>query len=693
MRIKDFVNESGFGYREAFDEFKDEAVERFKQQGVSGLYKFFMDKFGVEKSQDSFNEFVDDWKQWQAENDDNPQDALDDFIDFYYETYYAQNKDDIKKRLTASVGGGAGGGGAGGGAGGAGGAGAGGSGGASAGGNGGATSSGGDGGSADGGSSGDSSAPSSDSTPSSDAPVSRGFAFLGSMVPGKKKKKKKKKSNVKFGKGIYDSLNHMDPCPKTKSRGCQCEALNQISESEETVKAICNLEHTEGDVEGVIKFKQKPGKATIIKGIIKGLTPGKHGFHIHEFGDLSDGCDSAGGHYNPDGVDHGSLQEGHVGDLGNIVADQSGTSRFQIKAERVILSDVVGRAIVVHADEDDLGKGGDEESLKTGNAGDRLGCGVIRLRKVVEEAFERRVSDKHFNRNELPQIRIPDIQKSPFTFREGVLNPYLIKPVQSQRVEGLAEDAERGFFEDDYRPLILDKDNYLVNGHHRLDAANILGLKEVRVAKVDATINELMQHFQHKISYDKVMENKINSKDMKAKDLLYLKFKKSLVEADIPENMFGVNEYDILDMFLSKDNVDKVFGNVNRGTPDGKHEGVRNLKLYLKKAGIFDDSRGGGIAYKNLNFGRINTDQIGEKKMENLMLYARQLADNTNKVTEVAEEMRNIILNNPVPSQNDLTGITKKQKEFVALRAKQIQMIKAINNLIKEVFGISVGAR
>ena len=80
----------------------------------------------------------------------------------------------------------------------------------------------------------------------------------------------------------------------------------------------------------------------------------------------------------------------YVGDLGNIVKDLTAHSKILIQAERVILPDVVGRAIVV-ADEDDLGKGGDEESLKTGNAGDRLGCGVIRLRKVVEEAFERRV--------------------------------------------------------------------------------------------------------------------------------------------------------------------------------------------------------------------------------------------------------------------------------------------------------------
>ena len=176
---------------------------------------------------------------------------------------------------------------------------------------------------------------------------------------------------------IFDAIQQIEPCPRTKSTGCQCDRLDIMSEAEETIKAIAQLEHTVGDVQGAIKFKQKPGQPTIIKGIVKGLTPGKHGFHIHEYGDLSDGCDSAGGHYNPDGVDHGNLKQGHVGDLGNIVADKSGTARFQLKAERVILKDVVGRAIVIHADADDLGKGGDEESLKTGNAGARIACGII----------------------------------------------------------------------------------------------------------------------------------------------------------------------------------------------------------------------------------------------------------------------------------------------------------------------------
>ena len=689
MKIKELIKETGLGYREAFDIFKKDAVGRFKKQGVAGLYKFFIDKFKLEKSTDAFAEFVEDWKEWQKENAGNVEDALDEFIDFYYETFYATNKDEIKKSIMASAGGGGGGGAGGGaGAGGSGGASGGAGGSASSGGNGGSTSSSGDGGSADGGGSGDSSAPSSDSAPSNDAPAIRGGGFFfGSLSPYKKsKKKKKKKKKFKFGGGIYKEMNQMAPCPRTKSRGCQCESLKSISEAEETVKAICNLEHTEGDVEGIIKLKQKSGGPTIIKGIIKGLKPGKHGFHIHEYGDLSDGCDSAGGHYNPDGVDHGSLQQGHVGDLGNLVADNSGTARFQIKAERVDLSgdrSVVGRAIVVHEDEDDLGKGGDAESLKTGNAGARLGCGVIRLRKVIEEKFERGISDKHFDRNQLPQIRKPDVEKSDFTFAEGKILTRLIKPVQSQRVEGLAESAEKGFFEDDYRPLIIDKNCYLVNGHHRLDAAHILGLTEVRALQVDASIEELMDHFKHKISYDKVMENKININNMKLSDFLYLKFKNSLLEDKMPLGKFGVNEFDILDFFLGSSNVKRIFGNVRRGTPDGKHEGVRVLKIVLSNMKIFDPVKGAGMRYQ-LN----NVENLDNNKMRNMSMFADNLADNVNEMTENANEMRNLMLDNPInPSREVLQKIKELQSEFVTLRGQQIEMIKGLDNLISGIFG------
>jgi Cu/Zn superoxide dismutase len=304
---------------------------------------------------------------------------------------------------------------------------------------------------------------------------------------------------------IFDAIQEITPCPRTKSKGCQCERLESISETEQTINAICTLEHADDNVEAVIKFIQKPGKPTIIKGIVKGLTPGKHGFHIHEFGDLSDGCASAGGHYNPEGVDHGSLQQGHVGDLGNIIADKLGTARFQLKAKRVELSDVVGRAVVIHADEDDLGLGGDAESLKTGNAGDRVGCGVIRLKEVVEEAYSRSVSDKHFDRNQLPQINRNDVEESDFDFNEGKISLSKLKPVQSQRVDGYDKKAEDVFLNDKDKPFIIDKEGYIINGHHRYDAANILGIKRVKAIKINADIEDVMNYFNHKTSDKEVM--------------------------------------------------------------------------------------------------------------------------------------------------------------------------------------------
>ena len=171
-------------------------------------------------------------------------------------------------------------------------------------------------------------------------------------------------------------------CPRTKAKECSCSKVKSITEALDTTVAQCLLAHSDS-VKGSILLIQAPGTPTLIKGTITGLEPGEHGFHIHEYGDMSDGCKSMGGHYNPDGVTHGDINAGHVGDLGNITADKSGTAKFSIEAKRVdLLGDrsVIGRGIVVHADKDDLGKGGDAESLKTGNAGDRLACGVITIR-------------------------------------------------------------------------------------------------------------------------------------------------------------------------------------------------------------------------------------------------------------------------------------------------------------------------
>ena len=114
------------------------------------------------------------------------------------------------------------------------------------------------------------------------------------------------------------------------------------------------------------------------------LEPGLHGFHIHEAGNLEEGCKSCCAHFNPLNKEHGGPDDGkerHLGDLGNIVADKNGKCVQSITDKYLQLRgykyNIIGRSVVVHEKPDDLGKGGNAESKKTGNAGARIGCGVI----------------------------------------------------------------------------------------------------------------------------------------------------------------------------------------------------------------------------------------------------------------------------------------------------------------------------
>ena len=418
---------------------------------------------------------------------------------------------------------------------------------------------------------------------------------------------------------IFDAIQQITPCPKTKSTGCQCDKLEGITEAEQTIQAIVELEHIVGDIEGFVKLKQKANGPTIIKGILKGLEPGKHGFHIHEFGDLSDGCKSAGGHYNPEGVEHGGLSQGHVGDLGNIVADQSGTARFQIKAERVELSDVVGRAIVIHADEDDLGKGGDEESLKTGNAGDRLACGVIRLREVVEEDYNRSISDKHFDRDQLPQINRTDVENSDFNYKEGKISLSNLKPVQSQRVHGYDKKAEQVFLQDIDKPFIIDKNGYIINGHHRYDAANILGIKRVKAIKIDADIEDVMNHFAHTSSnvevmdenyFKKLLQEKMLEGDDQYPDITQSKKEEIISEWEWQESLIKIGNGMLIIPAQKQD------GTMHR-KPDGKGGSIpydiNDILLIDKDYNVLDDHTDIEKLLDN-NFGIIQGENFADGK-------------------------------------------------------------------------------
>uniref|UniRef100_A0AA49QCL1 Superoxide dismutase [Cu-Zn] n=1 Tax=Tor putitora TaxID=210638 RepID=A0AA49QCL1_TORPU len=147
-------------------------------------------------------------------------------------------------------------------------------------------------------------------------------------------------------------------------------------------KAVCVLKGT-GEVTGTVHFEQENDRSPVkLSGEITGLTPGKHGFHVHAFGDNTNGCISAGPHFNPHDKTHGGPTDSvrHVGDLGNVIAGDNGVAKIDIVDAVVTLSgehSIIGRTMVIHEKEDDLGKGGNDESLKTGNAGGRLACGVI----------------------------------------------------------------------------------------------------------------------------------------------------------------------------------------------------------------------------------------------------------------------------------------------------------------------------
>ncbi len=137
-------------------------------------------------------------------------------------------------------------------------------------------------------------------------------------------------------------------------------------------------------ITGIIKLKNRKKRCNI-KYDIKGLADGKHGFHIHKCGDMSKGCETGCEHFNPFNKNHGGphSQERHAGDLGNIIS-LNGVSKGSITVKDISCDpktkiSIVGRMFVIHEDEDDLGKGGDEESLKTGNAGKRIACSIIGL--------------------------------------------------------------------------------------------------------------------------------------------------------------------------------------------------------------------------------------------------------------------------------------------------------------------------
>ena len=138
-------------------------------------------------------------------------------------------------------------------------------------------------------------------------------------------------------------------------------------------------------IKGSVLFTEDVKNNTVIIKIqLTGLKKnGFHGFHIHESGDLTSKCESMCAHFNPYGKTHGcpGMKNRHVGDLGNLETDAYGSSNYTIIDNMIKLrgskANILGRGLIIHADKDDCGQGGDEASLKNGNAGKRIACAII----------------------------------------------------------------------------------------------------------------------------------------------------------------------------------------------------------------------------------------------------------------------------------------------------------------------------
>jgi superoxide dismutase, Cu-Zn family len=155
----------------------------------------------------------------------------------------------------------------------------------------------------------------------------------------------------------------------------------QHTTSEKIQRAVCLIYPTQGNtVTGTVIFTQTETGVKVVADL-QGLSKGKHGFHIHECGDCSSiDASSAGGHFNPEGKNHGAPTSAmrHEGDMGNVEADEMGKAHLDYIDSMISLEgphSIIGRSIIVHKSEDDL------KTQPTGNAGTRVACGVIGISK------------------------------------------------------------------------------------------------------------------------------------------------------------------------------------------------------------------------------------------------------------------------------------------------------------------------
>lgn len=154
-------------------------------------------------------------------------------------------------------------------------------------------------------------------------------------------------------------------------------------EKKEAIAIIHQAGDYKGKITGTVAFIPE-GDGVKIVADVEGLSPGKHGIHLHEKSDLSSpDLKSAGPHFNPGGKKHGGpdSEEHHAGDLGNIEVDSNGHGHLEIISHDLSIENagngVVGHSVIIHANEDDL------KSQPAGNSGARIAGGAINLRNAA----------------------------------------------------------------------------------------------------------------------------------------------------------------------------------------------------------------------------------------------------------------------------------------------------------------------
>lgn len=168
-----------------------------------------------------------------------------------------------------------------------------------------------------------------------------------------------------------------------QAHGHDQDAANSLQELSELVAVIRPL--GEQEISGTVRFQKVPGGVKIIADIEGLEANSKHGFHLHEFGDISgQGAMGAGDHFNPESLPHGMPDnpQRHAGDFGNLTADSDGKATAELTVKNISLAEktpILGRALIIHSKQDD-------GSQPSGNSGARIAAGVVGISMSNDEA-------------------------------------------------------------------------------------------------------------------------------------------------------------------------------------------------------------------------------------------------------------------------------------------------------------------